>query len=97
MKKTEPNGGAMRRTRRRWSALIEQYAQSAQTQTAFCASRVLPISSFTSALRCARESSEDVALANAFVPVHVDRVVQPTPSSAWDVELTGIVLRIRGK
>jgi hypothetical protein len=100
MKKTETSGGAMRRTRRQWSALIEQYAQSAQTQTAFCASRGLPISSFTSALRRARESGEDVAPADAFVPMHVDRVVQPTPSSAWDVELTlgaGIVLRIRGE
>ncbi|MFT4561001.1 MAG: hypothetical protein ACI9BW_000739 [Gammaproteobacteria bacterium] len=98
MKKTEHGGGAMRRTRRQWSALIEQYAQSAQTQTAFCASRGLPISSFTSALRRARESGEDITNANAFVPVLVDSMVQSTPPSAWDVELTlgaGIVLRIR--
>jgi hypothetical protein len=100
MKKTEPSGRATRRTRRQWSALIEQYARSAQTQTAFCASRGLPISSFTSALRRARESGDDVAPANAFVPVHVDGVSQPTRSSAWHVELTlgaGIVLRIRGE
>ncbi len=100
MKKTERSGRATRRTRRQWSALIEQYAEGAQTQTAFCASRGLPISSFTSALRRARESGDDVAPANAFVPVHVDGVSQPTPSSAWDVELTlgaGIVLRIRGE
>jgi hypothetical protein len=79
--------------------LLEQYGESAQTQTAFCASRGLPISSFTSALRRARESGVDAASANAFVPMEVDSMAHATPSSAWDVELTlsaGFVLRIRG-
>ena len=99
MKKAEGSGRAARRTQTQWSKLLEQYGQSAQTQTAFCASRGLPISSFTSALRRAREGGFDAAPANAFVAVEVDSVTHATPSSAWDVELTlgaGIVLRIRG-
>ena len=99
MKKTERNGRAVRRTRTQWSTLLKQYGESAQTQTAFCASRGLPISSFTSALRRARKSGVDGASANAFVAVEVDSAAPVTPRSAWDVELTlgaGIVLRIRG-
>ena len=99
MKKTERSGRAPRRTQAQWSALLEQYGESAQTQTAFCAARGLAISSFTSALRRARAGGVDGAPANAFVPVAVDSVAHLTPSSAWDVELTlgaGIVLRIRG-
>lgn len=99
MKKTARSGRAPRRTRAQWSALLEQYGESAQTQTAFCAARGLAISSFTRALRRAREGDVVVAPANAFVPVMVDSAAPATPSSAWDVELTvgtGIVLRIRG-
>ena len=99
MKKAEGSGRAARRTQTQWSKLLEQYGQSAQTQTALCASRGSPISSFTSALRRAREGGFDAARANAFVAVEVYSVTHATPASAWNVELTlgaGIVLRIRG-
>ena len=99
MKKTERGGRAARRTRAQWSALLDQYGESAQTQAAFCAARGLAISSFSRALRRARAGGVDAAPANAFVPVVVDSVAQLTPSSSWDVELTlgaGIVVRIRG-
>jgi hypothetical protein len=98
MKKTQGSVGAVRRTRAQWSTLLEQYGQSAQTQTALCASRGLPISSFTSALRRACEDGVDVAPPSAFVAVEVDVMAHATPSLSWDVELTlgaGIVLRIR--
>jgi len=92
-------GRAPRRTRAQWSKIVEQYGESAQTQTAFCAAHGLAISSFTRALSRAREGGIDVTATNAFVPVMVDSVAPLTPSSALDVELTlgaGIVLRIRG-
>ena len=92
-------GRAARRTREQWSKILEQYGESAQTQAAFCVAHDLTISSFTRALRRAREGGIDVTVTNAFVPVMVDSVAPLTPSSAWDVELTlgaGIVLRIRG-
>ena len=90
---------AGRRTPAQWSTLLEQYGQSAQTQAAFCTSRGLPISSFTSALRRARESGADASPGNAFVAVEVEHAAYAPRTSAWDVELTlgaGIVLRIRG-
>ena len=99
MKKTGRSGRATRRTRAQWSALIKQYGDSAQTQTAFCAARGLAISSFTTALRREREDSVGVEHAQSFVPVMVDSAPELTHSSAWDVELTlgaGVVLRIRG-
>ena len=92
-------GRGQRRTRAQWSKILERYGESAQTQTAFCAAHGLAISSFTRALRRAREVGIDVPATNAFVPVMVDSVAPLTASSAWDVELTlgaGIVLRIRG-
>ena len=99
MDKEGRSGRAPRRTHAQWSTLLEQYSQSAQTQTAFCAARGLAISSFTSALRRAREGAVEGAPANGFVRVVVDSAEQRTPSSSWDVELTlgaGMVLRIRG-
>ena len=88
-----------RRTREQWSALLEQYRDSKLTQTAFCSSRDLAVSSFTSALRRAREEHVDVRSADTFVPLVLSNTVEEAQASAWDVELTlgaGIVLRIRG-
>ncbi len=99
MKKANRNSGAVRRTESQWSALLEQHRQSGLTQVAFCEAHGLAISSFTSALRRAREVGFDVARANAFVPVLVEGVAEHVSSSVRDVELTlgaGIVLRIRG-
>ena len=98
MNKTTHNSGAMRRTAQQWSVVLEQYRHSGLTQTAFCETQGLAVSSFTSALRRSRKSDVEIARTDAFVPVELDSVVHGTPSSAWDVELTlgaGIVLRIR--
>lgn len=98
MNKTGRSGRSARRTRAQWSALIEQYGQSEQTQTAFCSARGLAISSFTKALRRERENGVAVEHTRAFVPVLVDGAAEHAQSPAWDVELTlgkGTVLRIR--
>lgn len=87
-----------RRTAQQWSAVLEQYRHSGLTQTAFCEAQGLAISSFTSALRRARESDVELPRADAFAPVVVDGVTPLDSSSAWDIELTldaGVVLRIR--
>ena len=100
MRKTARKGGGTRRSRAQWSTLIAQYRGSALTQKAFCSTRGLAISSFSKALREAREESADTERSPAFVPVSVDSAVHHVePSSTWDVELNlgaGIVLRVRG-
>ena len=99
MRKTARKGGGTRRTRAQWSTLIAQYRGGAMTQKAFCSTHGLAISSFSKALRVARETSTDVERSPTFVPLLPDSARQHVePSSAWDVELTlgaGIVLRIR--
>ena len=98
MEKSGRKRGGARRTPTQWSALLDQYRDSAQTQTAFCAARGLAISSFTRALRQARDGGVDVERSSAFVPVVVDDTLMPVEPSAWEVELTlgaSIVLRIR--
>jgi hypothetical protein len=98
MNKTKHNSGTVHRTAQQWSLVLEQYRHSGLTQTAFCETQGLAISSFTSALRRSRKSDVETARTDAFVPVVLDGVAHRTPLAAWDVELTlgaGIVLRIR--
>ena len=99
MRKAARASRGPRRTRAQWAALLEEYKDSKLTQTAFCSARDLAVSSFTGALRRAREDQVDVRSAGTFVPVVLSNTVEAAQSSVWDVELTlgaGIVLRIRG-
>jgi hypothetical protein len=87
-----------RRTRAQWSSLLARYHDGALTQAAFCDAHGLAISSFASALRRERHAPAHSEHLDAFVPVLVDNVGEPSEAPDWDLELTlgaGIVLRMR--
>ena len=90
---------APRRTQAQWCVLLEQYSGSGQPQTAFRSSRGIAISSFTGALRRAREEQVEVDNARTLVSLVLSDTVEEARSLVWDAELTlgaGVVLPIRG-
>ena len=78
--------------------MLRQYYNSELTQTAFCETHGIAISSFTTALRRERKAPAVIEPGEEFLPVVMDSAAQPSTSLDWNVELTlgvGIVLRIR--
>ena len=89
----------IRRTRAQWTELLKQYRASGQTQTAFCEAHRVPISSFTRALRRARDAPGDTLTDDDFVPVSLEELPSTvTSQTVWDIELSlgaDVVLRLR--
>lgn len=92
----------IRRNTDQWQAIIQQYKQSGQTQSEFCAAQSLALSTFHRWYQRLGTSSQPDDVAHE-EPVFVelasedDPITLPTPIP-WDVELQlgeDIVLRLR--
>lgn len=85
-----------RRSREQWAALFAEQADSGLSQTAFCASRGIVVSTFTNAKR-----RLDVSGGHAdhdFVALSMDGSTTRDVTPAWNIELSlgaEVVLRIR--
>ena len=83
--------GRKRRSRDQWQQLLDEYAGSGQTQTAFCQAQGLCLSSFQNwkrRLACSEPSPAWVELGG------VDRA----PGSSWQIDLelgAGVCQRLR--
>ena len=88
-----------RRTRAQWSELLRRYRTSGQSQIAFCNAHDVPISSFTTALRRARDAQGEGVVQAPFASVVLDEVNRADVSGQrWDIELSlgaDVVLRLR--
>jgi len=96
--KTGSKAPRSQRTQAQWTTVLRQYHNSELTQTAFCETHGIAISSFTKALRREREAPTIAGSGEGFLPVVVERTAELCESVDWDVELTlgaGCVLRIR--
>ena len=87
----EENGRRVRRSREEWRRLIDEQADSGQTQAAFCAAKGISVASFQNwKRRLAAEVSPEPWL-------ELGSLAQQR-TSAWDIELQlgdGICIRLR--